>query len=37
MEQVNSEYGDKYVLSFEPRYEVMMYGSLKDARDEANG
>ena len=35
MEQVINEYGDKYVLSFGPRYEVMMYGSLKDAKDEA--
>jgi len=35
MEQVIDEYGDRCVLSFGPRYEIMAYGSPKDAEEEA--
>lgn len=35
MKWLIEKYGDRYVLSFGPRYEVMRHGSAKDAEDEA--
>ncbi len=35
MEWLVEEYGDRYVLSFGPRYEIMRHGSPRDAEKEA--